>query len=198
MPPVRNNSPVRNCNKAYSSYRSYKPYLRKDFFNSCGYCGEDDSYFGGSRGFHIDHFRPHSKFPNLKTDYNNLAYSCPFCNVAKSNDWPGDEHNNIGNGVGYIDPCDASFEKHLTRHQNGRIEPLTNIGKYMYNELHLGLKRKQYVWLLNELDTVMDEVTSLLNSLSISDPNREALKNRYIELSMHFRSLKKIYRDSLA
>jgi len=197
MPPVRKNVPERTCQKSYASYRDYKLFLRQDFFKSCGYCGEDDSYLGGSRGFHIDHFRPHSKFPNLKAEYKNLSYSCPFCNIAKSDDWPGDDQNNIVDGMGYIDPCDTAYEKHLTRHKDGSIKPLSDIGEYMFNELHLGLKRKQYIWLLNELRNVISEVRDLLDSLNSEDPNKGILKNKYFELSGYFMDLEQIYRDSL-
>ena len=138
----RNDSPVRTCVKTYASYRSFKPYLAKDFNSRCGYTDCPDFWFGGKNNFHIDHFKPFSKNPNLATDYSNLVYCCSYVNILKSDD-EGD----------YIDPCDIDFNKHFERDNYGEIIP-KNTSKeaiYMYSRLQLGLSRYKLIWKLDEI-----------------------------------------------
>lgn len=59
----RDKQPIRTCVKKYANYKSYKPYLAKDFFNRCGYTDCSDFWFGGMNNFHIDHFKPWKKYP---------------------------------------------------------------------------------------------------------------------------------------
>lgn len=145
--PCRSNDvPVR------TTYKPYKSQLRIDFHNSCGYCGGDDFWLGGKRGFHIDHFKPKSLFADLEAEYSNLVYSCPFCNIAKSNDW---------NEQGYIDPCVDDFDNHLQRNEVGQIVPKSDIGNYMYDKLKLNLLRHRLIWIITELQELIDEMQAL-------------------------------------
>ena len=59
----RTDTPQRTCKKTFANYRSFKPYLRTDFRKKCGYTDCSDFWFGGPKTFHIDHFKPKSKFP---------------------------------------------------------------------------------------------------------------------------------------
>src|SRR5438128_1356396 len=90
---------------SYSNYRLYKPILREDFRNRCGYCllHEGDEMGGGFQHFHIDHFRPRKTFPGLISTYANLYYACRWCNGAKSETWPSTEEQRLG--FGFVDPC---------------------------------------------------------------------------------------------
>ena len=56
----------------------------------CVYCAIPEGRFGGIRNFHIEHFRPKSKFPKLENDIGNLYLACAICNVLKSDDWPAE------------------------------------------------------------------------------------------------------------
>src|SRR5271154_2101665 len=93
MPDFRLSVPSQTCSKQYLNYRRYKKYLIVDFSNRCGYCDGHDKWYGGFKNFHIDHFAPKEKFPQLKTVYSNLIYSCPSCNIAKSDFWPSTDEN---------------------------------------------------------------------------------------------------------
>ena len=181
--------PIRKCEKKYSSYRSYKKYLAEDFNYKCGYCDDYHFWSGGAGSYHIDHFAPKSKFPELETDYNNLVYSCPFCNRAKSDDWVTDDpEKSIVGDEGYIDPCDPTYHEHLTRNEKGEIVPKTKIGYYMYKKLKLYLRRHMLIWNLTELQSLMEEVGDKLNS-DIEDIEKEKeIKDLYIELSMEFQN----------
>ncbi len=68
--------------------KKYKEQLRKEFFYQCAYCGLRESEGGGAKNFHIDHYRPKTKFSELEKEYSNLIYACGPCNRYKSDYWP--------------------------------------------------------------------------------------------------------------
>ena len=80
----------------YFDYRRYKPYLRRDFQYQCAYCTIHEAEFGGHYNFQIDHFRPQSLFPELRTEYANLYYACSICNIYKSDTCPTEEQRKRG------------------------------------------------------------------------------------------------------
>lgn len=145
MSNVQRSKPTRTCTRTYANYRSFKPYIRDDFNKRCGYCDDNDFYAGGTRSYHIDHFRPHSieQFKHLKETYSNLVYSCPYCNGAKTNEWK--------NPNGFIDPCEDEYDNHIERNNKGQIQYKTDQGKYIYINLKLGLKRHELLWCIEKL-----------------------------------------------
>jgi hypothetical protein len=152
--------PKRTCTIVYSNYGSYKPYLKKDFHNRCGYTDCPDFWFGGKNNFHIDHFLPWKSYPDkphLKTDYQNLVYCCSYVNILKSNDC------NI-----YLDPCNTDFNSHFTRNSSGRIIPTSITAQYMYKKLKLYLKRYEIIWMLEKLFNKMDK---LANAIELEEEN---------------------------
>lgn len=160
--PFRHHTPVRSNVTKRAKYRFYKEELRLDFKERCGYCDDSDEFFGGIEGYHIDHFAPKSKFPQLETEYSNLVYSCRFCNGAKSSNWVGDDSSISHNGSeGFIDPCDEAYEYHLDRDAAGRILGRSKLGRYMVKELQLNLLRHQFIWQTQKLA----EERAILNSL---------------------------------
>ena len=110
--------------KELKDYRGYKSILESDFCKRCGYSNCQQEWFGGKRNFQIDHFKPHSVHPELKTKYSNLVYSCSYVNRAKSDD--------LGT---FLDPCDVNYNDHFYRDELGNIYPVENseIAKYMYS-----------------------------------------------------------------
>lgn len=114
---VHGNKKIRRSENIQSSnnYLIYKEQLVKDFRDLCGYCGKNRNYFFDN--FQIDHFRPKSKYPDLKNDYNNLVLSCPICNRNKSDDWPTNDKYKIiiEDYCGWIVPiCDVPDEDNFT------------------------------------------------------------------------------------
>lgn len=148
-------SPIRTCTKSYANYRSYKPYLAKDFNNRCGYTDCSDFWFGGKNSFHIDHFKPWKNNPVLKTTYSNLVYCCSYVNILKSDDESD-----------YLDPCDDDFNAHFERDVNGNILPKVSSTQaiYMYKKLKLYLKRYQIIWKLDEIFSKMNELKTAINN----------------------------------
>ena len=72
------------------TYVEWKPLLAKEGFHQCVYCAIPEPRFGGLRNFHVEHFRPKSKFPHLENEFSNLFFACAICNSFKGDDWPAD------------------------------------------------------------------------------------------------------------
>ena len=159
---LRERVPVRSVVAPRVSYRLHKSDLRSDFGARCGYCDSIDEYFGGLSGAHIDHFAPKSKFPELASHYENLIYSCPFCNRAKSSKWVGEDAGIPNNGrEGFIDPCSREFDMHLARRPTGEIVPTSRLGEYMIEHLKLRLIRHKFIWQAQRLDMLMTRLIEL-------------------------------------
>lgn len=131
----------------FSTYQSYKSYLREDFQYRCVYCAIHENENGGPRGFTVEHFRPKSLFPHLTTDYENLLYGCNVCNPYKGNDWPSDTP--LVDGVGYLDPCEHDYDDHF-RLNGFEVVGITRPAWYMVERLHLNrtqlIKLRQRRW----------------------------------------------------
>ena len=128
-------------------------YLAADFSHRCAYCDDLDSMAGGYKSYHVEHFAPKEKFPDLEFTYENLLYSCPFCNCSKNDDWVGsDASESVKGDCGYVSPCNADYQKHLDRNcQTGEIIPKTALGQYMYYHLNLNLLRHSLIYMVEAL-----------------------------------------------
>lgn len=130
-----------------------KKHLAIDFKGRCAYCDDLDFYYGGQRSFHVEHFAPKEKFPALKFIYENLLYSCPYCNSAKSDTWPSDDPTvNVVGNIGFISPCSAEYDEHLERDVNGKITARTELGKYMITNLKLFLYRHELFFKIEQVE----------------------------------------------
>ena len=177
-----NNRPIRSYNgKEYSNYKIYKPFLRKDFNQKCGYTDCLDHWFGGVSTFQIDHFHPQSKYPQLKTKYSNLIYCCSYVNRAKSDD---DKDK-------YLDPCNEDYNKHFYRNGNGEIIPeaSSEAAIYMHRKLKLYLKRYSIIWMLQQLEQKMESLRLLMDQ-----KNREDAKDLFVEVTKKYMDYKKYLR----
>lgn len=125
----------------HNDYRHYKAYLREDFDYCCVYCTVHENEWGGPRHFHVEHFRPKSRFPDLITGYENLLYACDVCNIFKGDDWPSDEPFN--DGVGYLDPCEHDYDEHFALVDDNQLQGVTPVAVYMIERLHLNRRQLQ-------------------------------------------------------
>jgi HNH endonuclease. len=149
---------------------SNKRRLVEDFRHRCAYCDDYDGFSGGSKTYHVDHFAPKSKFKELEFVYENLMYSCPYCNTAKKDKWVGyDSKISVINDEGFINPCSIEYDRHFFRDDRGNIKPLTNLGSYMYRELKLYLSRHRIIYNL-------DKINSQIQQLKIKKENGENTK----------------------
>lgn len=146
--------------------KANKKELMKDFNCRCGYCNDHHRYVGGTVFYHLDHFAPKSKFPEYKWNYENMVYSCPYCNISKSSKWVTDSIKaSFSDGKGFIDPCLEEYTEHFVRHQNGLIEGKTDLGKYMVKELRLSLALHQYNHLIDSISRKVDELEQYRDSV---------------------------------
>jgi HNH endonuclease. len=172
--------PKRTFLDKYDNYKKYKQPLMEDFNHRCGYCDAIDTWLGGSRFYHIDHFKPKSLFPHLETEYSNLVYSCPYCNIFKSNDWVEDE------GAGYIDPCHEEYSNHFFRDRFGNIQPETKQGSFISKKLHLYLIRHSVLWNLARLEKLIVSIHELIETKKYEGEAIQRLKERHYVLTKEF------------
>lgn len=144
----RKKNPVRSAVKHKADYKAYKDELAQDFGHHCGYTACRDVWFGGQRTFQIDHLKPWTKHPELKTEYGNLVYCCSYVNRAK---WDDDSPN-------YLDPCDVDYNAHFERDDNGIIVGKSLEAQYMVQKMHLNLTRYALIWTLDRLDDIISRL----------------------------------------
>jgi len=166
---------------------SNKKRLAIDFKNRYAYCDDLDKHGGGYRSYHVEHFAPKDKFPELEYNYDNLLYSCQYCNILKSNKWIGNTHNVsvIGN-EGFIDLCEDEYCKHLKRDEAGKIVFITELGRYMYNELQLYLNRHKCIYNLERISLKLEEIKQEIETKKQKGENTDFLEEIKNELSNTF------------
>ena len=171
---------------AKTNYQGYRCELSEDFGHICGYCGKKEIVT--TKGFEIDHLVPETIAPEREKDYYNLVYSCFTCNRKKSKKWPTqDKHMTNDGNVGFVDPATEEYDLHLIRKDDGRIEGLTDIGKYMCNKVFkFEIRPIRELWLCSEICSKQELLESKMTSLSLEE-SRE-----YIELNKKLKELHEI------
>jgi len=165
---VRKRLPVRRSNPTKSptgkNWAQHKPDLREDFNERCGYCGSHDDY--RHTYFEVDHFVPKSLFEITMAigycQYDNLVYSCKFCNGNKLAKWPSmDESIPVVANEGFVDPCNPDYETHVFRSKTGGILWHTELGKWLVTQAFKFDERDSSIKLLYHLD----ELSTIINEL---------------------------------
>lgn len=188
---LRYSIPARSAPQHRTRYQAYKAELRADFNMRCGYCDDSDETFGFQKGFHIEHFAPKSLFPDLTVIYTNLIYSCPLCNMAKSNKWIGENHNQSNNGTeGFVDPCELEYDDHLMRDAQGRIQARTDLGSYMVKNLKLSLLSHQLNWQIRKLEELLTKLAELTDEMGDRAEQYVAIQRTYTQLILAIRDYK--------
>lgn len=149
---VRKHSP-----DGYESYKSFKHWIRDEFWFRCIYCLSRETWYpNGHRAFSIDHVVPKSVTPALELSYENLVYSCLWCNSAK-------------NDAGLRDPVNEPLGIHLEILESGEVNPRTEYGETIMHML-----------LLNEPERVKSRRRGLLLSeLFNEEPENERIREKY-------------------
>ncbi len=75
---------------ASGSWRGWKAHIADECDARCVYCAVHEARFGGIRNFHVEHYRPKARFPELENAISNLYLACAICNVLKCDDWPNE------------------------------------------------------------------------------------------------------------
>lgn len=92
----KNHKIQKTCKEKFDDEKKYRDILKKDFSDRCCYCNMPGGLV--TTPYHIEHFIPKKAFEgkrdSLKTDYQNLMWSCPKCNLSKGDKYKGDlEHD---------------------------------------------------------------------------------------------------------
>lgn len=124
-------------------YSDWKPILSVEGYHQCVYCFVNETYFGGVRNFHVEHYKPKTKFIPLTNVYSNLFYACSICNTFKSDDWPNEPDMDYDKAfypnpsiVNYSDIFEIEHGTHIIKGKNFTSTYLVN---------RLFLNRKQLV-----------------------------------------------------
>jgi len=72
--------------QGYRDYSSFRDWVRDEFLFRCIFCLRREMWEIGDSEFHLDHFVPVSIAPQLELEYDNLVYSCGFCNECRPED----------------------------------------------------------------------------------------------------------------
>jgi len=200
---VRDNLPQRRLNPTKNptgdKWSEHKPDLREDFHKHCGYCGSFDGF--SHTWFEVDHFVPKSLFKKTGNiglcQYDNLVYSCKFCNNVKLNKWPSNDETlpNLNN-KGFVNPCNVDYDTHVYRTTKGSIRWKTNLGKWMV-EVGFKFDERDYaiklLWELNNLRKIIEALMLEANKhLTISNEHK-VIKAKASEYALDYF----IYRNEL-
>lgn len=169
-----------------TDYEKYRDELREDFGCICGYCGKEESIT--SKGFEIDHFVPKSIAPERETDYYNLVYACFTCNRKKSKKWPTKNKYLHNDGkVGFVDPATDEFDLHLQRSEDGSIKGITDVGKYMCNQVFkFNIRPIKEMWLCSEILNRQKILEDRIENMSPEE------SKEYIEINQQLKELLQI------
>jgi uncharacterized protein (TIGR02646 family) len=162
MYPFREVTPKRrNSINGKNRYQDYKPELREDFNKRCGYCDDHEDF--RNTFYEIDHFIPKALLEKAEyTDYNNLVFSCRYCNNSKGKKWPTNDRDKCHDAqVGFIDPCNEEYDSLFSRNENGEIIPQSRLGQWIYEELKLYLSRHSLLWQIERIEKILKQFREL-------------------------------------
>lgn len=185
---LKKQRPVRSYEgNKWITNKTNKKHLAVDFNHRCAYCDDWDYFNGEYRAYHVEHFAPKEKFPELKYTYTNLLYACPYCNGSKSDKWPSSDANvNVVGDVGFLDPCEDDYYKNLHRNSDGSIGYDTPLGEYIYSELSLGLKRHKYIFRITELYELLKLLKEKISKWEADGRDVTRLKKYFNEANEFF------------
>lgn len=119
------------------TYHDWKSILAEEASYQCVYCAIHEGSFGGTRNFHVEHYRPKSKFGELENDIMNLFYACAICNTFKGDDWPSEPLQDFSN-PSYPDPSETNYnDLFFSITVKGEIQGRYIASKYLAEKLYL-------------------------------------------------------------
>lgn len=151
----------RTCTRTFRTPSGYRPYLKKDFHDRCCYCNMPRYLI--TSPYHIDHFIPRKEFKGKKdsllTDYENLMWSCPKCNLSKGDQYQGDllHDSGIVNELFY-NPTVTDYNEIFYRNEYGGIDSDDEKGRDMIRRLKLYRPVHNLAWVVERLENVYDDL----------------------------------------
>ncbi|MFZ1753680.1 MAG: HNH endonuclease signature motif containing protein, partial [Caldilineaceae bacterium] len=131
--------------------------IRQRYAFACGYCGGSEVSAGGI--LTVDHHCPMSAGGDDSLD--NLVYACIRCNQHKYTYWPTKEEIKLSFRV--LHPLQDVLAQHYRLNlQTGRLEALTETGRFHITLLHLNRPQLVRHRLTQQLREVMEGKLALL------------------------------------
>lgn len=172
------------------SYKDWKHLLAAEASNQCVYCAIHESCMGGVRVFHVEHYRPKSKFAELVNDFRNLFYCCPICNAFKGDDWPGEpapDHSLVA----YPDPSEVDYCDIISMDPAGTVMGSNTAGRYLEERLYLNrgqliIERRLAVirFRIDELVALLQQDVLALQALGTNEANGWLIRLSCVLLSV--------------
>jgi hypothetical protein len=164
------------------TYKDWKPLLAIEARRQCVYCTIHESSFGGIRNFHVEHYRPKSKFEHLINSIKNLFYACAICNTFKGDDWPGEPTKNHDLPC-YPDPSLVDYADIISPTELGFLQGRNAAGTYLVERLYLNrpqLITERLVYeanqTLKELLDRMESSVAQLMEVATASPSADAIE----------------------
>ncbi len=188
--PQRRSTPTKNPTVDWSKH---KDDLKVDFHHHCAYCGSYDGF--RHTYFEVDHFIPKDFLKKIGStiglcQYDNLVYSCKFCNNNKSSLWPSQIESVFNlNNEGFVDPCNIEYDTHLKRTKDGGIMWNTPLGKWKATVAFKFDERANAIKLLWELNQRRKLVMAFANEMKKRDkdsPEYAGLMNHAGKISFEY------------
>lgn len=185
----------RTCTKKYRDYHSYLKYLKKDFNHRCAYCNLLDTQI--TTPFEADHFIPEDVFkdewPELKTTYANLVYSCKKCNVAKSNQYEGNIKNHEIKNELFYEPEETDYGKIFFRGEDGGICSDDEKGRDMIIRLKLYRPIHNLAWICEITKTTLDKLSAQIELVGKNSAKGKVLQEAKEELRDYYDNCVEIF-----
>ena len=167
--------------RGYTTYQSYKPWLRDEHEFRCSYCLSRERWnlqlTTPSDGFGADHMKCQrdclKSSPALITDYSNLCYCCNSCNSRKDA------------ATLSSDLVDRPLSQHLRVESTGEVSALTTAGAWLERLLRLNNPKRVEqrktileLWTNAEADAAAGRKTAVTELFSFPPdiPNLRLLK----------------------
>lgn len=142
------------------TYKNWKELIAKEGSYQCVYCAISESSFGGTRNFHVEHYKPKKTYKQLENDIMNLFYACPVCNTFKGDSYPAEplEDHTI---ACYPNPSKVDYN---TLFQvdlgSGVIQGKHIASRYLVTRLHLNRPQLVLERRISHIVTKAEEVLS--------------------------------------
>ena len=179
------------------SYSDWKQEIATDCGKRCVYCGIRQCRYYGLDPYHVEHFKPKSKFPDLKNEIKNLFLACAVCNRFKGSDWIEEGHVAFEIGE-YASPADNDFNELFSVDQSFSVSSVEPIGTYMIVKLFLNRPQLISDRRLDELQQRMKSVCFYLSGVTdnLMELNGDESKSLLAEIVKALSRLHQL-RDSL-
>jgi hypothetical protein len=178
-------------------YRDCKEDLSKEAEHSCVYCCIHESRFGGIRNFHVEHYKPKSKYKTLTNKYSNLFYSCSICNCFKGNDWPN-EPDEIYEIPFYPNPLVVNYSDFIEVDlESGMVKGMKKTTKYLIEKLYLNrpqlVNERKFFGLMKRMKMNLEILKEVEKKIvTISPEEKLKIFDTFIKVSETHRELSEL------